>query len=172
MNTKSSGKDDRVAGFLKTILDEFDDDNLRRIFADFLAETFGPTRVRSHHVPDWLRRAWVRDRPDNVLWCGHGTAGSVVRAEIQDWLGQSLGRQALLSGVSHDGSTVIGGFRCWVTEPLADEQGALRYLRPLARHLGCVDAFTRCTWRSRYETWPGGPVRIVLFPPRLPRGET
>jgi uncharacterized protein (TIGR02996 family) len=157
-------RDDRITGFLVTIRDDFDDDGLRRIFADFLDE-LGPTPVRGHRVPKWLRMAWARNRPDPVRRWGQGTSASAVWEELKEWLGRPLGRQALLSGVSHDGSTVVGGYRCWVTEPFAGEEAALRYLRPLARHLGAVDAFSRCTWHAREQTWPGRCVRILLFPP-------
>jgi hypothetical protein len=94
-----------------------------------------------------------------------------MREELMDWLRLPHGRQPLLSGVSHDGTTTIGGFECWVTEPLSDEKGALSYLRPLAHLLGCVDAFSRRTWRARDQAQPGRSVRLLLFPPLAPAEE-
>jgi uncharacterized protein (TIGR02996 family) len=157
-------KDDRITGFLRSIRDDFDDDGLRLIFADFL-DDLGPGPVRSHHLPRWLGAAWVRNRPKGVRRWGRRTSAAGVREELAEWLSWPLDRQPLLSGVVHDGTTVVGGYRCWVTEPFAGEEGAIRYLRPLARHLGCVDAFSRVAWRARDQTWPGQSVRILLFPP-------
>jgi uncharacterized protein (TIGR02996 family) len=163
-------RDDRITGFLASIREAFDDDSVRLIFADLLDE-LGPTPVRGHRVPTWLRTAWARNRPDPVRRWGRGTSSSAVREELRHWLGLPLGRQPLLSGVAHDGSTVVGGYRAWVTEPFGGEEAALHYLRPLARHLGAVDAFSRLTWHARDQTWPGSCLRILLFPPPPAPGE-
>jgi uncharacterized protein (TIGR02996 family) len=165
-------RDDRIGAFLASIRDDFDDDGLRLIFADYLDEHVPPTPVRGHHIPRWLRMGWARNRPRGVRRWGRGTSSAALREELAEWLGRPLGRQPLLSGVSHDGSTVVGGYLCWVTEPFAGEEAALHYLRPLAGHLpGCVDAFSRSTWHARDQTWPGRCVRILLFPPPPAPGE-
>jgi uncharacterized protein (TIGR02996 family) len=158
--------------FLLDILRAPEDPAPRLVFADWLDER-GPTPVRHYHLPNWLRLAWVRNRPDGYgshYYRGYRatSAASSVVMEITDWL--QAPRQNLGGRLDHWGSTQVAGYLCFVNEPYSSEDVALAFLRPLADHLGCPRAFAR---RAAWAECGGGkPVsglcRVLLFPPLPP----
>jgi uncharacterized protein (TIGR02996 family) len=163
--TTTNGTPSRIDGFLEAIRQDFHDDGLRHILADYLDEQ-GPTPVTAGDLPEWLRLRFPRDRPVIFLdpWAKPYAMASAVRDAIKEYL-QRTGPRHLGSLLYHDGSTTIGGHLCYVSEPYGTEEEAIRYFRGLAQGLGCVDAFARQSWHSQQYPAAKGCVRMLLFPP-------
>jgi uncharacterized protein (TIGR02996 family) len=134
-----------LSGFLDALGRDPDDEATRAVLADYLDER-GPTPVDPNRLPDWLRLAWLRDRPrpGERLYSRTGWA---VAGEIGLWLEQ-LPRRCYVR-LDHWGRTVLDGVPAFVNEPYADVGDAAAHLRPLADRLGCVLAYARLAYHGR-----------------------
>jgi uncharacterized protein (TIGR02996 family) len=155
-----------IDAFLEHIRQDFDDDGLRLIFADYLDEHLAPTPVTVGHLPNWLRVRFHRDRPVYFIdtWATLHSSMQAVWDAIKEYL-QRTGTDRRGTILDHAGSTVVGGHLAFVAEPYAGDEEALRCFRGLAEGLGCIDAFTRQSWHSQQHPSAKGCVRILLFPP-------
>jgi uncharacterized protein (TIGR02996 family) len=155
-----------VDGFLQEIRQDFNDDGLRLIFADYLDEKVGPTPVTLGKIPNWLRLRFHRERPVYFIdtWATLHSSAWAVRDAIKEFL-QRTGPAQLGSLLDHDGTTTVGEHLCFVSECYATDKEAVRYFRYLAQGLGCVDAFARDSWHTREHPSASGCSRILLFPP-------
>jgi uncharacterized protein (TIGR02996 family) len=161
-----------LEGFLANVHDHPDDDLLRLVLADFLDEQ-GATPVQYGSIPEWLRLTWLRVAPASLFVSYHrrGVPYRTTRAVVETihaWLGRSRLRD---SPGLHWGCSRIGGHLCFINEMyyLGDYDHARDLevptgFRPLAKLLGCVDAFSRRTWVLRKRPAVQC-VRMILFPP-------
>jgi uncharacterized protein (TIGR02996 family) len=159
-------KTTEIDAFLEAIRAAPNDDGLRLIFADYLDEQVEPTPVRLGQHPNWLRQRFHRDRLVYFIdtWATLRSSAWAVRDSIKEFL-QRTGPARLGSLIDHDGTTTIGGHLCWVSEPYADDEEAVRYFRLLAQGLGALDAFCRQSWHCQQHPSASGCVRMLLFPP-------
>jgi hypothetical protein len=133
------------------------DDAVRAILADALDEA-GPTPVDLHRIPEWLRLAWVRCRPPEVVPRRGSPAGWAVAMEIGVWLAERP--TAFPRCWDHWGCTTVAGLACLVSEPYCRPEDAPRMFEPLAAVIpGSTCAF------AREGAWGNGTCRGLLFPP-------
>jgi uncharacterized protein (TIGR02996 family) len=143
----------RAAAFLEDLHVNPADDGLAGIFADWLDER-GPTPVRLHHLPNWLRLAWLRGVPSGE---GRGrlTAGWAVAMEMD----RRFETTRYAAALDHWGSTTVAGRLCFVNEPYQYAADVLAQCRTLASLVGGVAAY------ARQSDWGHGTVRGLVFPP-------
>jgi hypothetical protein len=155
-----------IDGFLQAIRQDFNDDGLRLILADYLDEQVALSPVTLGRLPNWLRQRFHACRPVyfHDTWATLRSSGWAVRDAISEFL-QRTGPPHLGSLLDHDGTTTVGGHVCFVSECYATDKEAVRYFRLLAQGLGCVDAFSRQSWHSQQHPSASGCVRMLLFPP-------
>jgi uncharacterized protein (TIGR02996 family) len=161
---------DLHAAFLAALVPPGDDPATRLAYADFLDEA-GPTPVLYAHLPNWLRLAWVGNRPPGGRQRYGSRAGWAVSLEIEEWL---HGIRHVFEGrLDHWGSTRVAGLLCFVNEPYSRPEAALDFLRPLAGYLRCPLAFARRANLAECDRGRpvGGLCRVLLFPPLpIPEG--
>lgn len=144
-----------VLPFLQRIAEEFDRDDNRLVFADYLDER-GTTPVRSQWLTEWVRLAWLRNRPADLDRSRlHSRCRWHVYLDLEGWLNDQ-GQPDL----DHWGSTEIAGITCLVSEPYLDFEDGLQALRPLAQVVGGVDVACRASYHR-----PPSTIRVLLFPP-------
>ena len=126
------------------------------VIADWLTDHSLATPVRLHHFPDWLRLAWLRNRPADAEKGWHTTARWQVCDEIVAWLRRA---NEYVGGLDHWGTTRLGGQLCFVNEPYVSLDSLRRWMRPLADHLRALLVVTdQSAWN------PGRTMRALLFP--------
>jgi hypothetical protein len=113
------------------------------------------SRVRAGHLPDWLRRRWLR-ATRRLRLPPHGTRGEVVFWQMETFLDHLAGRKGrAVVLLASWGSAVLGGRRCFVTGSPVNLIDLVNYLTPLADLLDLrMDLLAA-----------GGRIAVVLRPP-------
>jgi hypothetical protein len=123
--------------------------------SDYLAEQV-PGPVRPAHLPDWLRRAWLRARRgDNDRPRPRHTAGWAVTNDMDYWLARG---PCPWWRLDHHGSVIMGGLLCFASEPYATHETARLQAAALAGKAGCVGV------GLPQGAWHRGTVRVLLLP--------
>lgn len=152
--TTDPARTDLLLAALRDIHEHPEDEARRLILADLLDE-WGATPVQLHHLPNWLRLAWIRHAPEGArrkgYWGRSRTDGCSVSQDIARWYADS-------SWLDHWGSSTIAGLPCFVNEPYRDIEAGLFLFRDLARDVGGVDCY------ARVSAWGYGTRRFLLFP--------
>lgn len=131
---------------------------LRAAFADWLDER-GPTPVWLHHLPNWLRLAWVRTRrPTDVIPRSSPSSWSVAQ-EIDRDVSAFNARAGRWCSLDHWGTTILGGVVAFVNEPYAKDPDAQVMFDGLAGRVGAAHGY------ARGSAWGNGTMRVLLFPP-------
>jgi hypothetical protein len=123
--------------------------------SDYLAEQV-PGPVRLAHLPDWLRRAWLRARRGDAdrPWPRY-TAGWAVTNDMEHWLARPPYSWWCLD---HHGSVVVSGLLCFASEPYATHETARLQAAALTGKAGCVGVgLPQGAWHRRT-------VRVLLLP--------
>jgi hypothetical protein len=134
--------------------------------ADYLTEV-GPGPVRQGHVPDWLRRLWLKARkgdPRGPRDSGRRlTDGWSVLMDLRSWLSDQGEKAGYYWSLDHHGVTIVRGLECFASEPYGDLATARAQAGVLAAKAGCVGV------GLDEGHWARGTVRVLLLP--IPDGK-